>query len=124
MSERNESCASDPRSELEEDVWIVNGGSETSCGRSRRKKRESEKRKLGTTRVLVVPGEELVTGGPYRWLRHPNYLVVVLEIAAIPAVHGAWLTAVLFSIANLVLLRERVRVENRALNRLAAGGTG
>jgi methyltransferase len=42
-----------------------------------------------TTRVLVIPGEELVTTGPYRWLRHPNYLAVVLEIAAIPMVHFA-----------------------------------
>ncbi len=76
-----------------------------------------------TTRVVVVPGEELVTSGPYRWLRHPNYLVVVLEIAAIPMVHCAWLTAAVFTIANLVLLRERIRVEEGALGRLAAGGT-
>jgi methyltransferase len=76
-----------------------------------------------TTRVVVVPGEELVTSGPYRWLRHPNYLVVVMEIAAIPMVHCAWLTAAVFTIANLVLLRERIRVEEGALGRLAAGGT-
>lgn len=74
-----------------------------------------------TTRVLVLPGEDLVASGPYRWLRHPNYLVVVLEIAAIPLVHGAWWTATVFSIANLVLLRERIRVENGALDRLAGG---
>jgi methyltransferase len=77
-----------------------------------------------TTRVLVVPGEALVTFGPYRWLRHPNYLVVVLEIAAIPMVHGAWLTAAVFSVANLALLRERIRVEEGELDRLAAGGLG
>ena len=77
-----------------------------------------------TTRVLVVPGEALVSSGPYRWLRHPNYLVVVMEIAAIPMIHCAWLTAVVFTIANLVLLRERIRVEEGALSRLAAGGTG
>jgi methyltransferase len=75
-----------------------------------------------TTRVLVVPGEELVASGPYRWLRHPNYLVVVTEIAAIPMIHCAWLTAVVFTIANLVLLRQRIRVEEGALSRLAAGG--
>lgn len=74
-----------------------------------------------TTRVVVVPGELLVTGGPYRWLRHPNYVVVVTEIAAIPLVHCAWLTALLFSIANLILLRERVKVEEAALSGLAAG---
>jgi len=76
-----------------------------------------------TTRVVVVPGEELVSSGPYRWLRHPNYLVVVMEIGAIPMVHFAWLTAAVFTIANLVLLRERIRVEEGALGRLAAGGT-
>jgi methyltransferase len=73
-----------------------------------------------TTRVLVVPGEDLVTDGPYRWLRHPNYLIVVMEIGAIPMVHGCWLTAVVFTLANLVLLRERTRVEEAAL----AGGIG
>ncbi len=77
-----------------------------------------------TTRVLVVPGEEMVSSGPYRWLRHPNYLVVVMEIAAIPMVHCAWLTALGFTVANLVLLRERIRTEEGALSRLAAGGIG
>jgi len=77
-----------------------------------------------TTRVLLVPGEELVSSGPYRWLRHPNYLAVVFEIAAIPMIHCAWLTALVFTIANLVLLRERIRVEEEALSRFATGGTG
>ena len=74
-----------------------------------------------TTRVLVVPGERLVTSGPYRWLRHPNYLVVILEMASVPMVHTAWLTAVVFSVANLFLLRERIRVEEAALSGLATG---
>jgi methyltransferase len=69
--------------------------------------------------VLVLPGEELVSSGPYRWLRHPNYLVVILEIVAIPMVHTAWLTAVVFSFLNLLLLRERIRVEESALETLA-----
>ena len=77
-----------------------------------------------TTRVVVVPGENLVAGGPYRWLRHPNYVVVVTEIAAIPLVHCAWATALVFSIANLVLLRERIQVEEAALTRLATKGVG
>ena len=68
-----------------------------------------------TTRILVRPGLPLVTGGPYRWLRHPNYLAVVIEIAALPLVHGAWLTAVVFSAANAVLLAVRIRTENAAL---------
>lgn len=68
-----------------------------------------------TTRVVVVPGEALITSGPYRWLRHPNYLAVVLEIAAIPMVHCAWLTAVVFSVANIAILKTRIGVEERAL---------
>jgi methyltransferase len=68
-----------------------------------------------TTRVIVVPGRPLVTTGPYRWLRHPNYLAVVLEFLAIPLVHGAWVAAAVFSLANLVVLAIRIRVEERAL---------
>ncbi|MFI9271424.1 isoprenylcysteine carboxyl methyltransferase family protein [Kitasatospora sp. NPDC052896] len=67
------------------------------------------------TRVLVVPGLPLVTGGPYRWLRHPNYLAVVAEGVALPLVHGAWLTATGFTLLNLPLLAVRLRCENAAL---------
>ncbi len=70
------------------------------------------------TRVIVIPGAPRITTGPYRWVRHPNYVAVVLEIAALPLVHTAWLTALVFSVANAMLLRERIRVENRALRRL------
>ncbi|HEY8121937.1 MAG TPA: isoprenylcysteine carboxylmethyltransferase family protein [Myxococcota bacterium] len=66
-------------------------------------------------RVIVVPGEPVVTGGPYRWLRHPNYAAVVLEGLAIPLIHGAWLSALAFSTLNAWLLRVRIRVEERAL---------
>ncbi len=69
------------------------------------------------TRVIVVPGAPLVDRGPYRYLNHPNYLAVVAEGAALPLVHGAWMTASGFSLANAVLLRERLRVEERALGR-------
>ena len=65
--------------------------------------------------MIVTPGEAVVTSGPYRWLRHPNYLAVAIEGVAIPLVHGAWLTAVAFSAANALLLRRRIRVEERAL---------
>jgi len=74
------------------------------------------------TRVIVVPGLERVASGPYRWLRHPNYLAVVLEGVALPAVSGAWTTAVVFSIANAFLLRTRLLTENRALDLLGQGG--
>lgn len=72
------------------------------------------------TRVIVVPGASLVAGGPYRLLRHPNYVAVVLEGLALPLVHTAWVTAVAFTILNLVLLSVRIRVEEQALG-LRAG---
>lgn len=68
-----------------------------------------------STRVVVVPGLPLVDTGPYRVLRHPNYLAVVVEGIALPLVHSAWVTAALFTALNLALLRVRVRVEETAL---------
>jgi methyltransferase len=70
-----------------------------------------------TTRVMVVPGEAPVTAGPYRFLDHPNYLAVVVEIVAIPMIHTAWLTAAVFTVLNAVMLRLRISVEERALTR-------
>jgi methyltransferase len=69
------------------------------------------------TRVLVEPGAPAVARGPYRALAHPNYVAVVLEIAALPLLGGAWTTAVVFSLLNAVLLRVRIRVEEEALSR-------
>lgn len=68
-----------------------------------------------STRVLVIPGLPLVASGPYRWLRHPNYVAVVAEGVALPLVHGAWLTALVFSVGNALVLAVRLRVENTAL---------
>ncbi len=73
-----------------------------------------------TTRIIVVPSAPLVTRGPYRYLRHPNYAVVCGEIAVVPLMFGAWLTALVFTLANLALLRHRIRVEEAALG-LARG---
>ena len=67
------------------------------------------------TRVIVLPEAEPVTGGPYRFFRHPNYAAVVLELAVLPMVHGAWLTAVVFTVVNAALLKVRIGVEERAL---------
>lgn len=67
------------------------------------------------TRVIVVPGSPLVRSGPYRWLRHPNYVAVVVEGAALPLVHTAWLTGAGFSLVNAAVLAVRIRVENDAL---------
>ncbi len=68
-----------------------------------------------TTRILCVPGLPPVTGGPFRFLRHPNYVAVIFEIAALPLIHSAWVTALVFSVANGFLLRIRIRTEERAL---------
>ncbi|MEV6192213.1 isoprenylcysteine carboxylmethyltransferase family protein [Streptomyces sp. NPDC051920] len=67
------------------------------------------------TRVIVVPGLPLVARGPYRVLRHPNYVAVVAEGVALPLVHTAWVTAVAFTLANAAVLTVRIRCENRAL---------
>jgi methyltransferase len=68
-----------------------------------------------TTRIIVVPGAPLVRKGPYRWLRHPNYLVVGGEIAVLPLALGLPLYAAVCSLANAVLLWIRIRAESRAL---------
>jgi methyltransferase len=68
------------------------------------------------TRVVVVPGLPLVTGGPYRWFSHPNYVAVVVEGAALPLVRTAWVTALVFTLLNGALLAVRLRSENAALS--------
>jgi methyltransferase len=72
------------------------------------------------TRVIVVPGLPRVTGGPYRLLSHPNYVAVVVEGFALPLVHSAWITAVVFTVCNAALLTVRIGVESRALAALFA----
>jgi len=68
------------------------------------------------TRILVLPGEPLVRHGPYRFFRHPNYLAVALELASVPLIFDAWLTAVVATAANAaLLLAVRIPAENRAL---------
>ena len=71
------------------------------------------------TRVVVVPGAPRVTGGPYRYISHPNYVAVVAEGIALPLVHSAWLTAAVFTALNAALLRTRISTENAALARLS-----
>jgi len=75
-------------------------------------------RALGTywnVRVLVVPGAPLVRSGPYRWLRHPNYVAVVIELISAPMLFGAWRTALLVTLLNAAVLTLRIRCEERAL---------
>ena len=70
-----------------------------------------------TTRIIVLPQAPLVRRGPYRWLNHPNYVVVAAEIAVLPLVFGLWQVAMLFSLLNAAVLAIRIREENRALGR-------
>jgi methyltransferase len=67
------------------------------------------------TRVIVIPGAARITGGPYRLVPHPNYVAVIAEGIALPLVHTAWITALVFTILNAALLRMRIKVENAAL---------
>jgi methyltransferase len=67
------------------------------------------------TKVIVEPGEQPVTTGLYRWIRHPNYLAIAVELVAIPMIRGAWITALVFSLVNLPLLAVRISVEERGL---------
>lgn len=71
------------------------------------------------TKILVVPGARPIRRGPYRYLNHPNYVAVVLEILAFPLIFGAWVTALVFTLLNAALLFVRIREENRALEELA-----
>lgn len=71
------------------------------------------------TKILVLPGAEKVKRGPYRWIPHPNYIVVAMEIASLPLIFGAWRTALFFTAANaLLLLLVRIPAEEKALEKL------
>lgn len=80
-------------------VWVL-----TSLGR------------YWTTRIITVPDALLVRRGPFRFVRHPNYLIVEAEIIVVPMIAGAWELAVIFGLANAVVLALRIRVEERALS--------
>lgn len=68
-----------------------------------------------TTRIIILPGAPLVTGGPFRLVRHPNYVVVAAEIAVLPLAFGLWQVALLFSLLNAAVLAVRIRAEEQAL---------
>lgn len=72
-----------------------------------------------TTRIITLPGAPLVKNGPYRFMRHPNYVLVVLEIILLPAVIGAWAIAVVFTVLNAAMLWVRISAENAALSERA-----
>ncbi|NDE91722.1 MAG: hypothetical protein EB059_11445 [Alphaproteobacteria bacterium] len=70
------------------------------------------------TRVIVVRGMERVRRGPFRFVNHPNYVVVALETVVLPLIFGAWRTAIVFSCLNALMMRTRIKVENEALKAL------
>ena len=70
-----------------------------------------------TTRIIILPGAPLVASGPYRWVNHPNYLIVIGEFAVLPLVFGLPMVAIVFSLLNAAMLSVRIRAENRALGR-------
>ena len=72
--------------------------------------------KYWNTKILVVPDIELVKRGPYKYLRHPNYLAVITEIAVIPLIFSCYITCIIFSILNFLTLLRRIRIEEDALN--------
>jgi methyltransferase len=71
-----------------------------------------------TTRIIIVPGETLVAGGPYRFLRHPNYLLVLLEVPLLPLALGLPWLALAFGLLNVAMLAWRIRIEEGALSEL------
>jgi methyltransferase len=76
-----------------------------------------------TTRIVCLPGAAPIQGGPYRFLRHPNYLAVVVEIFALPMIHTAWLSVVVFTVLDGLVLRVRIAAEEEALSRFSDYGT-
>ncbi|MEC3609066.1 isoprenylcysteine carboxylmethyltransferase family protein [Bacillus glycinifermentans] len=74
--------------------------------------------KYWNTKILVIPETNLIRKGPYQWIKHPNYLAVVLELILLPLLFQAYVTAVVFTICNAVLLLIRIREEERALKEL------
>ena len=73
------------------------------------------------TKILVLPNHKLVNSGPYKYLRHPNYIAVVIEFAVIPLIFSCYLTAFVFSVINLILLRRRIKIEEDALKKASIG---
>ena len=69
-----------------------------------------------TTRIIIVPDAPLVRTGPYRFVDHPNYWVVIAEIAVLPLIFGLWQVALIFSLLNAAVLTVRIRAENEALS--------
>jgi len=72
--------------------------------------------KRWNTKILVLPNTQLISYGPYKYLKHPNYIAVIIELAVIPLLFSCYYTAIIFSILNLIVLQRRIRIEEEALN--------
>lgn len=72
--------------------------------------------KYWNTKILVVPGASLVKTGPYKYMKHPNYLAVITEFAVIPLIFSCYITCIIFSILNFLTLIRRIKIEEKALN--------
>ncbi len=71
--------------------------------------------KFWNTKIIILPGADVVRKGPYKWIRHPNYLIVTIELLILPLLFGAYFTAVIYSLLNLWMLSVRIPVEEKAL---------
>jgi methyltransferase len=67
------------------------------------------------TRIIVLKGSQLIKKGPYKFIKHPNYIVVAIELAAIPLIFSCYFTAIIFTILNINLLRRRIKIESSVL---------
>jgi methyltransferase len=72
------------------------------------------------TKIIVLKGSEIIKKGPYKYLNHPNYTAVITEIAVIPLIFSCYITAIVFSVLNLIALRRRIKIEEAALKTLTA----
>jgi len=71
--------------------------------------------KFWNTKIIILPGADVIRRGPYRWVRHPNYLIVTIELLVLPLLFGAYFTAILFSLLNVWMLSVRIPAEEKAL---------
>lgn len=73
---------------------------------------------LWNTRIIIVPGSKLVKSGPYKYFKHPNYMAVITELAVLPLMFSCFVTAIVISAVNLLLLKRRIAIEENALEKL------
>lgn len=71
--------------------------------------------KRWNTKILVLPDTELIISGPYKYLKHPNYVAVIIEIAVIPLLFSCYFAAIIFSVLNLIVLKRRIKIEEEVL---------